>query len=209
MSTTPRTAMRFAGWPLVGWSALGLTAMAAGILGTRGFGEAGLHTLIRATAQTSFVLFISAFIASALARRWRTPSARWLLRNRRYLGVSFAVSHFLHLAAILTLVRVARGRFQIDPVTLIGGGLAYVFIAAMTATSFDRTAAWIGPRAWKWLHTIGAHYIWLIFVLQYVVLVSRSLVYAPFAVIAVAAMALRILARLNAPRVFAPASARP
>ena len=33
--------------------------------------------------------------------------------------------------------------------TYVGGsalGLAYLFIAAMTATSFDRSAAWLGPR---------------------------------------------------------------
>ena len=27
-----------------------------------------------------------------------------------------------------------------------GGGLAYVLLAAMTATSFDRSARWLGPR---------------------------------------------------------------
>lgn len=36
---------------------------------------------------------------------------------------------------------------RVNIITWVGGGLAYVFIAAMTATSFDRTAALIGPRA--------------------------------------------------------------
>lgn len=34
-------------------------------------------------------------------------------------------------------------------------GLAYVFIAAMTLTSFDRAAAAIGPRAWKILTRVA------------------------------------------------------
>ena len=35
----------------------------------------------------------------------------------------------------------------------IFGGIGYAFIIAMAATSFDRTAAAIGPRAWRILHT--------------------------------------------------------
>ena len=35
------------------------------------------------------------------------------------------------------------------------GGIGYAFIIAMTATSFDRTAAAIGPRAWRILHLVG------------------------------------------------------
>ena len=31
----------------------------------------------------------------------------------------------------------------------IFGGIGYAFIVAMAATSFDRTAAAIGPRAWR------------------------------------------------------------
>ena len=35
------------------------------------------------------------------------------------------------------------------PGTLVSGGIAYAFIVAMAATSFDRTAAWVGPAAWR------------------------------------------------------------
>jgi hypothetical protein len=33
----------------------------------------------------------------------------------------------------------------------------------MTATSFDRTAAWLGTRRWRLLHLMGGWYIWLSF----------------------------------------------
>ncbi len=202
---------RLAGWPLVGWCALLLVTMAAAILALRGTGEAGWRTLTRTTAETSFVLFLSAFTASALAHLWPSPPTRWMLRNRRYLGVSFAVSHAIHLVAIVSLAGALGDQFRLDPVTLIFGGTAYLFIAAMTATSFDRSAAWLGPHAWKRLHRIGAHYVWFIFALQYVGLLTRSFWYAPFIAAVLAAMGLRVAAWLSSRRLVvrsAPASIR-
>ncbi len=186
-----------AGWPLVGWSALVLVTMTVTILSVRGIGETGWRAVIRATAQTSLLLFASAFVASALARTWPTPPTRWMLRNRRYIGVSFAVSHLLHLFAIVGLVDRSAGALHVDAVTLVGGGVGYAFVAAMALTSFDRTARWMGPRRWKLLHTVGSHYLWLIFLLQYVALTTKSLAYTPFAMVVVAAMGLRVLAWLN------------
>ncbi len=191
---------RLGGWPLVGWCALTLACMAAAIFLLRGTGEAGWRLLIRATAETSFALFTAAFVASALARLRPSAPTRWMLRNRRYLGVSFAVSHTLHLAAIIVVTRIAADHFRVDPVTLIGGGTAYLFVAAMTATSFDRSAAWIGPRAWRLLHTSGAHFLWLIFTMQYLGLSIRFPIYAPLAVAAFAAMGVRIAAWLRGRR---------
>jgi DMSO/TMAO reductase YedYZ heme-binding membrane subunit len=45
----------------------------------------------------------------------------------------------------------------------IPGLIAYVFIAALAATSFDRSAAWLGRRGFRALHTLGSFYIWLSF----------------------------------------------
>jgi len=187
------------GWPLVGYSALVVLLLTAAILGVRGVGELGWRSVIRATAQTSLLLFLSAFTAAALARRHPSATTRWLLRNRRYLGVSFAVSHTVHLLAIIALARAAGPAFRADPFTVVFGGLAYVFIIAMTATSFDRTAAWLGPRRWQRLHTSGVYYIWFIFALQYGVLATRSPVYLPLAAAVFGALALRVRARWSAP----------
>jgi hypothetical protein len=50
-----------------------------------------------------------------------------------------------------------------SPANIVLAGAAYLFIAAMTATSFDRTAAWLGARRWRLLHLIGGWYIWVSF----------------------------------------------
>jgi hypothetical protein len=181
------------GWPLVGWAAIGVVAMVAWILAAAGVEQEGLRIVIRATARTSVTLFGLAFVASSLHRIWPAAASRWLLRNRRYLGVSFAVSHFTHLLFIFALCGWSPAAVLreggIVGVTL--GGLGYVFLAAMTATSFDRTAAWLGPRRWRRLHTVGAYYLWIIFFVTFAPRVAA----VPFTLWLLAVLALRLQAR--------------
>jgi DMSO/TMAO reductase YedYZ heme-binding membrane subunit len=139
--------------------------MTAILLARYGTGEEGARMLVRATARTSFALFLAAFLASPLHSFRDRAATRWLVRNRRYLGVSFALSHTVHGAAILALVRHTEG--ATDATTSVAGGLAYLFLAAMVATSFDRSAAWLGPTAWRRLHRTGMYYLWFVFTFTY------------------------------------------
>lgn len=181
------------GWPLVGWSALAIATMVAGLLGHAGTGPDAIRVVIRATARTSVALFTLAFAAAALARRWPSRATHWLLANRRYVGVSFAVSHFAHLLAILALAGLSPGRPVAGAGVLVSGGIGYALLAAMTLTSFDRTAAWLGPQRWKRLHTAGAYYLWLVFSLSFVPrAVTEPVLYAPFAAALLAALVLRL-----------------
>src|ERR1043166_5182815 len=121
----------FSGWLIVG-------AMSAAIVSAYGPTQAGMHGVLRATARTSLTLFLAAFVASPLRAAWPSRFADWLVENRRYLGVSFATSHTFHFAAIIGLTRVSP---ESTPAVVVGlGGLGFVFIAAMAATSFDTTA---------------------------------------------------------------------
>lgn len=197
------------GWPLVGVAAAVILASAGvAIAITPDSGEAAAR-VVRLTARTSVALFLAAFTAAALWRLWPNAWTRWQRQNRRYLGVSFAVSHGVHLAAIFWLQHVRPVEFaqSVNAITWIGGGLAYVFIAAMTATSFDRTAQLIGPRAWKILHTTGSHYIWLIFANSYIGRALAMPEYIPAAALVLLALGLRIAAHVARPRPAQPAVA--
>jgi hypothetical protein len=183
------------GWPIVGWAALAVSAIVAVIFAVEGTGAEGLGMAIRATARTSVVLFTLAFAAAGLRRRWPNATTAWLLRNRRQLGVSYAASHLIHLLLILTLAGwTVHGFVTVRPmITIVGGGIAYVFIALMTATSFDTTAAWLGPRRWRRLHVTGAYYNWFIFAQSFFVSAFKSAFYWPFAALVAASMAVRWL----------------
>jgi methionine sulfoxide reductase heme-binding subunit len=197
------------GWPFFGVAAVAiLAAVGAAIAISPDEGEAAAR-VVRVTARTSVTLFLAAFTAAALWRLWPNGWTRWQRQNRRYLGVAFAFSHGVHLAAIFWLQHVRPIEFaqQVNAITWIGGGLAYVFIAAMTATSFDRTAQMIGPHAWRVLHTVGSYYIWLIFANSYIGRAVAMPEYIPAAAFVLLALGLRIAARVAGPRTAQPAVA--
>src|SRR5215472_1874255 len=147
----------FEGWRLFTLLTLILIALCLWIAGMRGFEAEGVRMVIRFTARTSLLFFCLAFSAAALARLWPNGWTRWQRRNRRYLGVTFAGSHGLHAVAIAAFAAIDPPAFldATSIVTYIIGGIGYAIIVAMTATSFDRTAAMIGPRAWRALHLFG------------------------------------------------------
>lgn len=183
----------------MGWAALIIVAASAATLGVHGAGEEGARAVLRLTARTSFLLFTTAFAASALARRWPGRTTRWLLANRRQIGVSFAVSHLVHLCAIVALSRYTP---IFTDATVAIAVLGYVAIAAMAATSFDRTAAWLGPRRWRRLHLTAGWFIWFVFVASYLPrTILESPAYAPFVLVLLAVLGLRLRARRQPVRV--------
>ena len=185
----------FEGWAIVGWAALAVAGVVVAVLVAGGFDEHGMGMAIRATARTSFLLFLAAFTASALARLWPRKGTRWLRQNRRYLGVSFAVSHACHAASIIGLAVITSGKSleALDSFTVAGGLLGYAFIAVMAATSSDRTARWLGRR-WGLVHTVGIYYLWVVFLFSYGGRAVFSAYYLPLALLLVLAVTLRIAA---------------
>ena len=124
-----------------------LVAMVAVLLAASGWTEAGLRLIIRATARTSVALFLAAFVASAVRQRWPGPATSWLLQNRRYVGLAFAISHLLHLLAILALRDAFPATFAEVPwVTIVVGGLGFVVVAVMALTSSDAAVRWLAER---------------------------------------------------------------
>jgi sulfoxide reductase heme-binding subunit YedZ len=189
-----RTTDMIGGWRLVGAISAAI-ALATLLFAARDdFGTEGLRMALRFTARTSFVLFLLAFSASSLRRLWPNARTQWLLRNRRYLGLSFAASHAMHAAAIIAFAVAAPLAFRdaTSAATFIFGGIGYAFIIALAATSFDRTAAAIGPRAWKILHKAGVFYIWAQFSASFLKHHDGTAVYWLFLGLVAAAMALRI-----------------
>jgi DMSO/TMAO reductase YedYZ heme-binding membrane subunit len=168
----------------------------------RQFEVEGVRMVIRFTARSSLLLFCLAFGAAALARLWPNAWTRWQCRNRRYLGLSFAASHAIHAAAIIAFANMDPAGFAeaTSPASYIFGGIGYAVIIAMSATSFDRTAALVGPRAWRVLHLAGGYYLWFQFMVSFGKRVPAMPLYAAFLVPLLAVMALRLIAMAAHPR---------
>jgi len=190
----------FEGWRLFAVLALTLTVLCLWIAGMRQFEVDGIRMVIRFTARSSLLLFCLAFGAAALARLWPNPWTRWLRRNRRALGVSFAASHGLHAAAIIAFAAQDPAGFAAATglASYVFGGIGYALIVAMTATSFDRSAQAIGPRAWRILHLGGGYFLWLQFMVSFGKRIPDMPLYGLFLIPLLLVMALRLVAMASA-----------
>lgn len=182
------------GWKLTGLATLLLIAAFGSIVSAYGTDEHGLRVLVRATARISFLVFLPVYVASSVRRLWPNDFTRWLLRNRRHLGVSFFVAHMLHLDAILMLSVLLGDAFVWEPVSVVFGGLAYVLVTAMALTSSKRAVAWLGPKRWARLHRFGIHYVAFIWLFQWLGLAFASPGYALLLALLLAAFGVRLAA---------------
>ena len=123
------------------------------------------QAMTRFTARVSLFLFALAFSASALHKLLRSDATAELLRKRRQFGISFAISHTIHLLAIIVFFSLTGE--EAPMLTLIFGGLAYLLIYAMAFTSNDWSVKKLGAKNWKLLHKIGVFYVWGIFFITY------------------------------------------
>jgi hypothetical protein len=193
---TSRTILSPSPWRLFRVLAGALLAIALATLALDP-GVEGMRLLIRITARTSLLLFLVAFTASALVAHWPGPGTRWTLRHRRQFGLAFALSHTIHLAAIVAFAHLDGPAFHgvTSTANLVTGGLGYVFIAAMSATSFDAAVAWMGARAWRRLHLAGATYLWISFAIAFGKRLPMSPYYVAPLLLLVLALALRLWPR--------------
>lgn len=190
------------GWRLLAVLTLSLIALSLWIASMRQFEVDGIRMVIRFTARSSLLLFCLAFSAAALARLRPNAWTRWQRRNRRYLGLSFAASHAIHAMAIVAFAKMDPAAFAqaTSPASYIFGGIGYAVIIGMSATSLDRTAALIGPRAWRALHLAGGYYLWFQFMVSFGKRVLAMPLYAAFLLPLLAVMALRLIAMAARPR---------
>lgn len=182
----------FEGFALVGWTAALVVIVGTAVFAAHGTGGEAWRLQIRASARISGAIFLAVFLAAPLRRLRPNDATAWLLRNRRGLGVSVGLAHAVHAAAIAVFVRLTG--HESDPFTLVAAGVAYAFLAAMVATSFDATAAVLGRRNWRRLHLAGLYYLWFVFGFTFGgTAASGDIVSGSYAVAYVLALPIRIV----------------
>jgi|SRR5579883_2772938 len=155
----------------------------------------GLEFMIKHSVRCSLPLFLMAFTASPLARIRRSDFSRWLVRNRRYIGLAFAYAMFIHFAWVgYSTYHFGNGlnRF-VTSLDLIGA----LFLSAMTVTSSDFAIRLMGPSNWRRLHKAGIYAIWALFTYIYLSAVryERELHDILIAALLLIAWALRVFAK--------------
>lgn len=124
--------------------------------------ETNLNLTLRITARLAFFLYIAVFVTRPLQQLVPTPFTRAMLRNRRYIGISFGAVMVTHLSLIFWLLIFVTDQGR-SIASLTPGIITYAFVFLLLLTSFDRPAQAMGSKNWRRLHKTGLYWIALIF----------------------------------------------
>jgi sulfoxide reductase heme-binding subunit YedZ len=147
------------------WAVLALPAIIAVI--NVGLGNAQLGTVFSITGIYSERFLILALAITPLAILFKNSWTRWLLANRRYIGVAaflYALEHTVHFALKAPLSRFLGTFTRIDMIT---GWLSLAILVAMAVTSNDYAVhrmgkKWKSLQRWGYLATALALAHWLL-----------------------------------------------
>jgi len=144
--------------------ALGATVLISALyLSMNGLEDAPIRFMLRTSAQTSFAFLILILITRPLFQLHKKSYSKWLMKNRTFIGVSFAGIHTGHLLLIfLRAHEIPTFNLVLSENKL--GALAYLMIFLMLVTSFKSPKQLIGARLWKRLHKFGLYFITFVFV---------------------------------------------
>lgn len=119
--------------------------------------------MIQLSVRCAVPLLYIAFAASSIQTLFPGPVGLWLLRNRKFIGLSFAAAMAWQGAFILWMVS-AYGDYYADEVYVlrdaIEGLVGYTFLFAMTLTSFGFARKQMKLNQWKLLHMAGIYFLW-------------------------------------------------
>ena len=101
--------------------------------------------------------------ASAVHSLLPGPLTTWWLRNRKYLGMCFAVAMAWQGAFIFMMSNFFRDYYFEDIYLLrdeLEGSTGYIFLTAMVVTSFRFGRKHLSHKQWKLLHRSGIYFLW-------------------------------------------------
>ncbi len=163
-------------------------------IGINGFNLESLQELLKFSARFSFLIFCITFSASSLILFYENGITKWMLTNRRYLGISFAVIHFLHLMLLVTKNHFFEPPFiESSLISLVGGIITYSFIGLMLITSFPYFSKRMTTKNWNYLHQIGGYAILTTFTVAYLRYTFENPFFSILLLIAVIVWTLRII----------------
>ena len=125
-----------------------------------------LSSVLRGTALISMLFFMVTYSARPLYVLGAT-FMRPLVIHRRYFGLSAAMAHGYHTVFVILYLQMSSLSESSLAIFVAGPGL--LIYLAMACTSNDASIRVLGKN-WKYLHSFGMHYLWLI----YIVLMIQS-----------------------------------
>lgn len=125
----------------------------------------GISEMIQWSVRLCVPLLFLAFVSSSIVRYVPRILRQWLTRNRRYFGLGFAFGMAWQLVFIFWLL-FAHPDYYAESVYLgfkdfliyrLG---PYLFLIAMTITSFYSVRRKMNAKVWYAIHWVGIYYLW-------------------------------------------------
>jgi DMSO/TMAO reductase YedYZ heme-binding membrane subunit len=159
------------GWSLLYWM-IGINSAAViAYMPTQDLsGPVGVSEMIQMTVRWSVPLLFLAFATPAMNILFPSKFTRWLLRNSRSIGLSYAAAMGWQLFFILWMWA-GHWEYYTGEVYLLGDIIfqvpGYLVIFAMTITSFAPVRRRMSAGQWRVLHKMGIYFLWFILVDTY------------------------------------------
>lgn len=162
---------RLQGWSLFWILAIALLALELRFVTALNWSSAAdIRWLMGMNWRLAAPYFLLTFTASSLQRLFPSRTTRWLLANRRYFGLAFAVGALCQLGPIAILALWFRPALA-DIHTAseqFGEDLIYLTLVLMTVTSFRVTNRYLSTTTWRRLHSAGIYLLGGLYFVSYV-----------------------------------------
>ena len=160
------------GWPLFYLvAALTFASIGVGLVVTGISSAESAVSMIRLSVQLASPWIFLAFVARPLVQLHPGSLSRWLLRNRRYLGLLFAAGFAwqgVFIAVLLALHPDYYWQVLHNTADFVLRMLSYLLLLALTVTSFYPVRRAMRPNTWRVLHLVGIWYFWAAIWVSYV-----------------------------------------
>jgi hypothetical protein len=140
------------------------TVMVFSMMGVELNSGRAVSSMIQLSVRCAVPLLFVAFSASSVNVLFPGLFGRWILRNRKFIGLSFAAAMAWQLFFILWMVT-KYTEYYIEKVyalsDVIEGVGGYLLLIAMVLTTFKYGRSRLSAKQWKFLHRVGIYWLWI------------------------------------------------
>ena len=140
------------------------TVMVFSMMGVELSSGRAVSSMIQLSVRCAVPLLFVAFAASSVNVLSPGLFGRWILRNRKFIGLSFATAMAWQLFFILWMVT-QYTEYYVEEVyalsDVIEGVGGYLLLIAMVLTSFKFGRSRLSAKQWKFLHRVGIYWLWI------------------------------------------------
>ena len=151
------------GWQLYWLIAIPMSiAMIIAMMGADMTTGPGVSTMIGFSVRFAVPFIFLVVAASSVQILFPGPFPTWWLRNRKYLGMCFAVAMAWQGTFILMMSNFFR-EYYFENIYLLRdeleGSIGYIFLPAIVVTSFHFGRKHLSPKQWKLLHKSAIYFL--------------------------------------------------